>query len=271
MISSPIVKDFVERGTCPGCPVIDVHTHYGPFRGIYFPALSDEDMLRTLDRCGVELMISAHHVALLDMKRGHDLMAEACRKAPGRIYAYCCYNPCYEAEARTELKRLDTDPAFIGIKCLSSYHQVMLSDPRYVPAFETANERGLPMLLHTWGANPYCGTKFWADLAEKYPNARLFMGHSGFGEWTEAIRLAAAYPNIYLELCAAYATRGFVEMAVRGCGAEKVLFGTDLPWFDPHYGIGCVIFTDISDEARRLILGGNARRILTECGVLKRA
>lgn len=269
MRQSAIINDFVEQGRSERCPVIDVHTHYGPFRGIYFPLLSDAEVLGTLDRCGVRLMISAHHAAFQDMKRGHDEISRAATAAPGRLYAYVCCNPCYPDEMRAELGRLDTDPAFVGIKFLSSYHQVPINDKRYEPALSLADERHLPVLMHTWGQNQYCSPALWPELAEKYPGAVFFMGHSGFGQWEDAIRYATQYPNVYLELCAAYATRGFVEMAVARCGAEKVLFGTDLPWFDPHYGIGCVIFCDIDDDARYKILYGNAEGILKDCGILK--
>ena len=42
---------------------------------------------------------------------------------------------------------------------------------------------------------------------------------------------------------------------------DKILYGDDLPWFNPHYGIGCVLFSRISDEARHAILHENAERI----------
>jgi len=42
---------------------------------------------------------------------------------------------------------------------------------------------------------------------------------------------------------------------------DKILFGTDLPWFDPMCGIGCVVFARISETARRKILRENALRL----------
>jgi len=40
-------------------PVIDMHQHMGPFQGIYFGNPSMEEMLRTMDRCGVKMGYSA--------------------------------------------------------------------------------------------------------------------------------------------------------------------------------------------------------------------
>jgi predicted TIM-barrel fold metal-dependent hydrolase len=87
------------------------------------------------------------------------------------------------------------------------------------------------------------------------------MGHAGYGQWDKAIQVARDHANVYLELTAAYSVRGSIEAMVEGAGSEKITFGTDLPWFDPHYGIGCVLFARITDQDRHNILHGNAERI----------
>ena len=50
---SPLVREFMEKGRSTLCPVIDVHKHLEPFRGIYFPNSKPEDMIRTTDQCRV--------------------------------------------------------------------------------------------------------------------------------------------------------------------------------------------------------------------------
>ena len=70
------------------------------------------------------------------------------------------------------------------------------------------------------------------------------------------------HPNVYLELTAVHDANGVYEMMVEaGCSA-KMLYGTDLPWFDPHYVIACALFARISDEDRHNILHRNAERLL---------
>jgi len=41
-----------------------------------------------------------------------------------------------------------------------------------------------------------------------------------------------------------------------------VLFGDDLPWFDPTYATGCVLFAHITDEDKRAILYRSATALL---------
>ena len=50
----------------------------------------------------------------------------------------------------------------------------------------------------------------------------------------------------------------------RGAGSEKVLYGTDYPWFDPFVYIGFVVYAHIREEEMRNILYENAHKLLDE-------
>jgi predicted TIM-barrel fold metal-dependent hydrolase len=59
--------------------------------------------------------------------------------------------------------------------------------------------------------------------------------------------LARDFPNVYLELCAVMDERnGILEKFVEKAGPQKILFGTDMPWFNYHYYIGVVLVAEIS-------------------------
>ncbi len=124
----------------------------------------------------------------------------------------------------------------------------------------------MPVLMHTWGGSKFDGPELVGEVADRYPDLVILMGHSGYGEWDVSISVAKKHPNVYLELTAAYAVNGVVEKFVNEAGSEKVLFGTDLPWFDPHYAAGCILYAHISDNDRHNIFHRNAERILAECG-----
>ena len=73
--------------------------------------------------------------------------------------------------------------------------------------------------------------------------------------------MARDHEHVYLELTAAYSVRGALEIMIEHAGSEKILFGTDHPWFDPRYGIGCILSAYMTDEDRRNILYRNAQRV----------
>jgi predicted TIM-barrel fold metal-dependent hydrolase len=109
------------------------------------------------------------------------------------------------------------------------------------------------------------------------------MGHSGYGEWEVSVGAARDLPNVFLELTAVYAAdnfallsfcpewrarasvpgiSGIIEYMVEQAGSHKIVFGTDLPWYSPHYAAGSILFAHISDEDRHNILHRNAEKLL---------
>ena len=58
-------------------------------------------------------------------------------------------------------------------------------------------------------------------------------------------------------------TSGFVEMAVRELGAERVIYGSDVGGRSFASQLAKVLGARIPQSAKELILGGNLRRLLT--------
>lgn len=258
---SPLIKEFMEKGRSKSCPVIDMHAHLGPYQGIYFPNPSPEDMIRTMDRCGVRMAVSSSHASLIDTNENYE-MAKVVKKYPSRFKAYWVINPNYPKRMQRDIANFSDMEGFVGFKFLSDYHKHPITSPRFEPALKYADEHRLLLLMHTWGESRYDSPALVEKLAAKYRNVVFLMGHSGYGEWEKSIRIGRDYPNVYLELTAAYAVNGVIEWMVEEATSEKILFGTDLPWFDPHYGIGCILYSRITDEDRHNILHRNAERLL---------
>ena len=264
MISpSPLAQAFWKNPIVPECPVIDTHGHMGPFYGIYMPRASTEDMLRSMDHAGVRMLVFSHHNALFNPRDGNDDTMRAVRAHPDRLRGYMVINGNYMDLVERDMARFDSlRDAFVGLKFLSAYHNVALDDPRYDRVWTFAQNRKLPVLCHTWGGSNTCGARNIRAVVEKHPEVRLLMGHSLHGHWEEAAKLATEFPHVYCELTAVfenYDVLNFFES--RGC-ARRMLFGTDLPWFSPLHGIGCVLSADVSDDTRHNILHRNAEDLL---------
>jgi len=266
-----LTEEFVAHGHVADCPVIDTHAHFGPFQAIYFPRWRPERVLDTMDRCNVRWLIMSGHAALVDTQRGNREIAELVARYPDRFRGYWVINPNYPERMERELDEFDDlrqsaerdggTPLFVGFKFHPNQHGVPLNDDRYRPALEYAEARGLPILSHTWAGKGMSSHHEVREVAEKYPNVRLLMGHAGYGDWEDAAKVARDHEHVYLELTAAYSVRGALEIMIEHAGSEKILFGTDHPWFDPHYGIGCILSAYMTDEDRRNILYRNAQRL----------
>ena len=100
------------------------------------------------------------------------------------------------------------------------------------------------------------------EALEREARIKLLLGHCINNRWHEAVALAKDFPNIYLELCSVPGKRGVVELFVEKVGSRRILYGTDLPWFYEHQGIGALLSADITDDDRHNILHRNAERLL---------
>jgi len=265
---SPLAAEFWQFGKSESCPVYDMHGHMGPWHSIWFPRPEAADMVRSMDSAGVKLLCFAHHAALFSPEIGNAAAIEAVRAFPSRFRAYLSVNPHYPDLLARDLAEYDKlRDVYIGLKFLADYHGVPVTDDRYRAAWEFANDRSLPVLMHTWGGSACNGSAEARRIAGLYPNIKLFLGHCFNNHWHEAVAVANEHPNTCLELTSVLGRRGVIELFVEKVGSHRLLFGTDLPWFDEHQGIGSLLSADITDDDRHNILHRNALRILEGAGI----
>lgn len=135
------------------------------------------------------------------------------------------------------------------------------------PLVERIAELNGVIMQHTWyktGGKQGPGESTPAELAtlaRRHPAQKFLCAHAG-GEWEQGIRAVRECDNILVETSGFDATAGFVEMAVRELGAERVVFGSHLPSRSLGTELAKVLGAGISAEAKRLILGENYRRLL---------
>ncbi len=271
-MKSRLKEEFYKTGRFKDFPVYDLHGHMGSLCAIHFPAPDADSMVKSMEKSGVKMLVFCHHAALLSPDIGNRANIEAVRKHPERLRAYCAINPNHPEIIKKDLKSFDKyyGNTYVGFKFLASYHGCSITNQRYEPAWDMAEERKLMVLLHTWGSSDLCGPAQIRKVAEKHPNARILLGHSCHNAWDEAVKITKEFPNVYLELCAVLNDRGALEKLAGGADTGRIVFGTDLPWFSYNYYIGAVLGADITDETRIKILSSNAERLLSEHISLKR-
>lgn len=243
--------------------VIDAHCHMGLYGNFNTPKCHAASMVAQMDRLGIKSCVSAHHSAIApDQRYGNDEVLQAMADFPGRIYGYATVSPNYPAaEVVAELERC-ISAGMIGVKIHPDLHGCNVDDDKYRCVWEFANERSMPLLSHTGtgGRNP---VKTFEKLADMYPNVNILLGHAGFGSEgaDQSIHAMKSCPNIYAEITGSTVIYGTLERMVREAGADRVLFGTDLPFIDARPQVGRVAFAKITDEEKRKVFGLNAARI----------
>jgi len=250
-----------------GEKVVDCHGHLGRWVGFHVPRCTAADMIATMDFLGITAVIaSAHHSIGPDFIMGNERAARAARENPGRFFFYAVVNPNYpRVESLAELERRSREPGFAGVKLHPDVHRQPANSEGYVAAWGFAHERALPLLSHTWHGSQFDPPAMFRGLAEKYGRATVILGHSGGspegnGESAEVARQCG---NVLLDICGSQHHYGALEALVEQVGAERVLFGTDLPFIDPRPQLGRVLMSRLPDEHKRAILGLNALRVFS--------
>ncbi|NLF29077.1 MAG: amidohydrolase family protein [Clostridiales bacterium] len=254
----------------PDYKIIDMHTHMGLEYCLYYESHDADGIVRYMDEVGIEMILSAPVEDLMDGSSRRAQIHDAMRRYPDRIKGYYCVNPQLGYSPEGIAAAFREHPGYVGLKFLPDYHRVNLTDDVYRPAFEYADRERMLVLSHTWGVSMNGESCNSADkvvsVLDRYPNVVFLMGHSCQGQVDLAIDIARSYPNAYLDLCDTGRLNGVVEKMVRLAGAEKVVFGTDVPMQGFCFQLGCVLGARIGEEEKRLILRGNALRILRATG-----
>ena len=235
------------------------------------PATSPPDLLARMlpyaDRLGIERLI---FLAFGDKKsspeeviRVNDRYLKALERHHPRALGFVFVNPNHVENGLKELDRCVRDGPMVGVKL----HVSLRCDaPQLDPILRRATELKAVVYQHTWiktGGNEE-GESSPADvvqLSARHPEAALICGHSG-GNWELGIRALRKHRRIPMAVEGYDPTAGAVEMAVRELGAERVIYGSDVSGRSFASQLAKVVGADIPDDAKRLILGGNLRRLL---------
>lgn len=250
----------------PSYKLIDMHTHMGPEYCIYYPEHDADSMVRYMDECNVEMIVSAPCEDLFVAGTNREDITNAMRLYPDRIKGYFGFNPNLGTTTAEMEKAFRENEGYVGLKLLPDYHRTNLTDASYENALAFANERSLLVLSHTWGLSMNGEQCNSADkiiqILDKYPNIRFIMGHPIQGQTELAIDIAKNYENAYLDLCDTGRFYGMIERMVVAVGAEKILYATDAPMQGYRFIQGAVLGADITEEQQELIFRGNALRLL---------
>ena len=144
---------------------------------------------------------------------------------------------------------------------------LVCTHPNYDPLVRRISDLGGLIMQHNWfktggKEDPGASTPTeLAQLAARYPEQIFISAHAG-GEWEQGIRAVRNQPNILVETSGFDPTAGFIEMAVRELGADRIVFGSHLPSRSLGTELGKVTGAQVTQRERHAILGGNLRRLL---------
>ncbi len=258
--TSPLARDFFEKGFSDDCPIMDMHAHMFNYAGGRMIADTPKKVLPYMRRANVRLAVFASHRTLMDgFCADYDLSVWQSYPKNFRLY-YPVLSK--KTDPARDLRIVDENPAYIGFKFLCDYYRVPLSDERHQPYFEYANAKKMPILCHTWGNSEFDGVNNAQKVLGKYSDLTLLAGHSFRGDEDKACKLGKEFENLYFELTAVLSETGRIERFLEAGLSKRIVFGVDAPWFSYHSYIGALLSAGIDDDTLKDILFKNAVTVL---------
>jgi uncharacterized protein len=240
--------------------IVDGHVHIGKSTRLQIN-IDGEGLVRIADSIGVDILCCTDLTALFyDMHEGNRLLYDEMRRFPDRILGYASlHSTRFGEEALDEIRVCREEYGMRGLKIYST-PEMSIAEPAMIPIMELCSELKMPILAHTTPAE--C-----EYLMTRVPEAQFIMAHAGGqpfanGDWNRAIMVAQRFPNLYLDTACSTVDTGFVEACVHALGADRVIFGTDVPLLDPWPQLAKVKETRLTEAQRELLMGGNILRLM---------
>jgi predicted TIM-barrel fold metal-dependent hydrolase len=239
-------------------------------------ATPEERLLRLIelaDRMGIERLVLARGVPPYppspdpaNLRQQNDDVMRAVRRYPDRALGLVYLNPHHLQTCLDELNRCVRDGPCIGVKL---WVAAKINVPNMDPIVARAQELKAVLFQHTWILPENAGEaesnqttpQELVEIATRHPGASFVAMHSG-GNWEPGIRTLRPVSNIAVEVSGSNPTAGFVEMAVREVGAERVTYATDTSGRSMATQLAKVLGAQISRAEKFAIFGENLRRLL---------
>jgi predicted TIM-barrel fold metal-dependent hydrolase len=229
------------------------------------PSVLTDDLLRRLDASGIERAIAcpAKPRGYL-FERANDMVAEAVRAHPDRLAGLVRVDPNLGSDAEAEAQRGLTELGLRGLFLHPWEESFRIRDERVEAVVEVARAHAAPVVVaagYPWVSE---GLQV-GDLARCFPDVvfvatnGLQLNMSGLGQ-VDADLALADNANLLIQTTGVY-REDFLQNVVATYGAQRVLFASALPHFDPSLELRRVEWGGFSDADQKAMLHDNAVRV----------
>jgi len=261
--------------------IIDTHTSIPPEflrprLDKLFEKATVEGLLSRMEKAGIDLAV-VWSIARdpNEVQRINDWISSLCEKYPNKLVGFANVYPPRVKESLREIDRAINKLKLIGIKIHPEVQKFRLDDPSVIKILKRAKEYDLPVVTHVASPaynpialdkaremqedadrkEPFAKASYLLKVIKAYDDPKFFAAHMG-GLYVEKIRES----NISFQTTGV--CKEAIEYGVESVGAERIVYGSDFPFFEVIDEVKKVKEAKISKEAKEKILGENFKRIL---------
>lgn len=261
-----IIDDHVH---CPEKMRRDSIRSYSTLRGSKLnPVDTVEELISVMTKAEVDkfCLFAPHN----DWLWGNQFLRSVAKEYPNRVVPVGVVNPRWGDVAVEEVNKFG-EWGFKGLKLIPYSHSYPADCYSVQQVIPEAIRLGIPVHFHTSDhlvdklyphAETFTTYDRYESLADMFPDATIIMAHMCVSDWMDAIDVAKKYDNIILDTSGTTIVYGMLEIAVERVGADRIVYGSDAPLYDPVIALSKVRDSDLSERDKHLILGENIARLL---------
>lgn len=259
---------------------------YGPMVDLFQPC-SYENILGQMDKLGIDRLITWNVAVRPELSSlCNDWTAKVRDRNPDRFIGFCSVHPSAPDEALMEIERSVSRLGLVGLKLHPLVQKISMSDAKVLQLVRKAMTMELPVVLHV---NPpvfeefkmltddtpdgrgkidftredftdakrssFCNPSHLESVVETYNSPKVMSAHMG------GLFLREVWDS-NISFHTAGASKKAIEWACKYLGAERVIFGTDFPFYKMEDEFNKVETADISMDDRKKLFSENILKIL---------
>jgi predicted TIM-barrel fold metal-dependent hydrolase len=241
--------------------IIDGLVYVGTSR--FGTELPPERVLGLLDEDGVTAaVIAPTHRPDHDLQRANDGIAEVAAASGGRLLALARVDP-WDGEPAVRMLEQAVANGAGGLFLHPLEEQFRINDPRVRPVARAAADLGVPIVVAT-GYQGFSEPVQITQLAGWCPEVPVVLTNGGqfniSGLAQQDAGLALAHDNVVVHTTGVYRD-DWISLVVSTFGADRIMFASAAPLMSMRYELRRVQLAHVAEEAKELMVAGNARRI----------
>jgi len=238
--------------------ICDAHVHLGksgPWQPFINPTIYMDKLIRLFDKYNVEQAIVFPNPNVGDKyPEMNNYIAECVKKYPKRLIGFGRVDPRRD-DAIKELNRIKSSLGLTGLKLHPMVECFRPDHPFFKKFFQKTNKLNLPMLFHS--GDGFSSPGLILKIAKKYPKLTMILAHLR----ESTINTLKECENVYVETSGTLPE--FIELSV-DINEDRILFGSDVPYYRYPVQIAIVEAAEISQKAKRKIFYENFQTMFSQ-------
>lgn len=161
------------------------------------------------------------------------------------------------------------DKGLFGIKFHPQYQDFFVDDKKMFKIYEKLAKKGMIVTFHAGDDLGFFGSenfspKRFLNVINALSGAKVVLAHYGSFNMLDDVEKLLVGKDIYFDTSYSYGAmfKDQVERIIKNHGADRILFGSDMPWSSFEHEKFVIECMDLKSEQKEKILYKNAKELL---------